>query len=334
MNISHYDYTVSVTRVCAMFFIIICHLGSFFGSDLVGQFFNVGVPIFFLISGYLYGDKKIRNLNRWIKMRLIRLYIPLLIWGVVVTSFIIIRGEVLPSIKEYIFFLLNLHGLNFVFYNMPDLAMGPWFFSVIMLCYFFVVLYQLIERKHENIILIFYYGGIIPLCIQVVAAYLGVSVPLSFLVGYGLKKRGLLEKQRPYNLFVGIIVFIIAVFLRVVTKRYIDGTILYDHVIVELSHLMIASAFFIEIRWLFDIIGENMTEFASSSIIKWLDKISIYVYISHDWFVRDIFELHLPLLIRFIVYFTEVFIVASILYKCGNKATTLLVAKSMKSMTQ
>lgn len=135
MNNSSYDYTVSFVRVCAMLFIIVCHLGSHFGSVLIGQFFNVGVPIFFMISGYLYGGRTIQDLRMWLKKRIIRLYIPLLLWGICMFAFTLMQGEALPSIKEYIFFLLNLHGLNFIFYNMHDLAWGPWFFTVIMFCY-------------------------------------------------------------------------------------------------------------------------------------------------------------------------------------------------------
>lgn len=101
MTVSKYDYSVSVTRVCAMFFIIICHLGSYFGLVPVGQFFNVGVPIFFLISGYLYGDKKIFDTGKWIKGRLVRIYVPLLLWGIVMMGLILLRGQTLPGIKEW-----------------------------------------------------------------------------------------------------------------------------------------------------------------------------------------------------------------------------------------
>ena len=62
-----------------MLFVIICHLGSYFGLAFVGQLFNVGVPIFYLISGYLYGNAEIKDIRTWLCKRLIRLYIPLLL---------------------------------------------------------------------------------------------------------------------------------------------------------------------------------------------------------------------------------------------------------------
>lgn len=328
MKTRRYDYSISFTRICAMFFIIICHLGSYFGSVFVGQLFNVGVPIFYLISGYIYGNTQISNTRTWLYKRLIRLYIPMLLWGICFFSISIIRGGVLPSIKEGIFFLLNLHGLNFVFYKMPDLAIGPWFFTVIMLCYFFVAIYQRVEKRHEIVKGIFYYGGTIVLAVFIILAYLGISLPLSFLVGFGLSKRLILEKKRPYNIAIAIVVAIFAVGLRMGTKRFIDGTILYDQVIVVISHCMLSAAFFIGVRWMFELFGKQMVDISSSSVMKWLDKISIYVYISHDWFIKDVFGLRLPILAEFFVYFIEVFVVASLLYTLGE----CISKKTMEAM--
>lgn len=48
---------ISVTRIAGMFLIFATHLFlGFYGSSL-GYVFNVGVPLFFIISGYLYGKK-------------------------------------------------------------------------------------------------------------------------------------------------------------------------------------------------------------------------------------------------------------------------------------
>ena len=45
---------IGTIRGIAMIFIVICHYVSWFPQfSAAGQIFNVGVPIFFLISGYL-----------------------------------------------------------------------------------------------------------------------------------------------------------------------------------------------------------------------------------------------------------------------------------------
>jgi len=50
---------VSSARVLATVFILLCHVVKFYtiipGHMELGQLFNVGVPMFIIISGYLYG---------------------------------------------------------------------------------------------------------------------------------------------------------------------------------------------------------------------------------------------------------------------------------------
>lgn len=52
---------ISISRVLATLMIVTCHIIGYFtfipGHMHLGQFFNVGVPMFICISGYLYGLK-------------------------------------------------------------------------------------------------------------------------------------------------------------------------------------------------------------------------------------------------------------------------------------
>lgn len=56
---------IVLLRVMSMFMIILCHISFYYtflpGSGFVGQFLNVGVQIFLLISGFLYGRKTLTN---------------------------------------------------------------------------------------------------------------------------------------------------------------------------------------------------------------------------------------------------------------------------------
>lgn len=321
----NYDYSISFTRVCAMFFIIICHIGSYFGRIAVGQFFNVGVPIFFMISGYLYGNRRIKNIGVWLKGRMVRIYIPLLMWGAVYIAQILVTGRPLPPAKEILFFCLNLQGLNAICLKAPYLANGPWFFTVIMICYFSVAIYQIIEKKYDKIQNIFYYGGILFLALFVSLVFLGLKIPISFWVGYGLRKRGMLEKRRVYNIIVVVFTFVVGVCLRLGAKGSLDGTILYDEIIAAISHTLIAASFFLGIRWLFDIFESTMQTVSKSKVIRWLDKISIYVYISHTWYIAAIFGIGFPLAIGLLIYFILVIAGASVLFICGNRLSRCII---------
>ena len=77
------DFVIQITRIVAMFMIIICHLVQEFDNryiQMTSQFFNVGVFIFILISGYLYGTKKIENPKEWLKNRFFKIMIPVYVF--------------------------------------------------------------------------------------------------------------------------------------------------------------------------------------------------------------------------------------------------------------
>ena len=69
IELQDYNYGVAVLRVTAMFFILICHIIRYYDfipkSENLGQFFNIGVQIFFVISGILYGNRDIANCQLW-----------------------------------------------------------------------------------------------------------------------------------------------------------------------------------------------------------------------------------------------------------------------------
>jgi len=71
--------TITVIRAAAMILIVLCHYVSWYPSiSFVGQVFNVGVPLFFVISGFLYGGKTIENIPNWYIKQLIKISVPIL----------------------------------------------------------------------------------------------------------------------------------------------------------------------------------------------------------------------------------------------------------------
>lgn len=62
------DYTISFLRVLSMFMIIICHTVKNYSfiptSEKLGPIFGLGVEMFLLISGFLYGTKEIANYKK------------------------------------------------------------------------------------------------------------------------------------------------------------------------------------------------------------------------------------------------------------------------------
>ncbi len=49
---------ISLVRIMAMFSIVLCHVFQAYNNSLAWRF-NVGVQVFLVLSGYLYGHKEI-----------------------------------------------------------------------------------------------------------------------------------------------------------------------------------------------------------------------------------------------------------------------------------
>lgn len=52
--------SISMVRFIAMILIVVCHMFQYYDHELC-HWFNVGVQVFFVISGFLYGTKEIDN---------------------------------------------------------------------------------------------------------------------------------------------------------------------------------------------------------------------------------------------------------------------------------
>lgn len=57
MGIKGKDYSISFLRMTSMIFIVTCHFLQYYGNELA-WWLNVGVQIFFFVSGFLYGHKE------------------------------------------------------------------------------------------------------------------------------------------------------------------------------------------------------------------------------------------------------------------------------------
>ena len=324
------DYSVSLTRVVATLFIVICHLGSHFNSILVGQFFNVGVPIFFLISGYLYGDKKINNVGDFLFKRYVRLEIPALLWLSITCISSFAKKKSFQNTHEVVFLLLNLQGLGFIFTRMQNLFIGPWFFTCIMFCYVLLVILRRIELKHSNIQIVTNKGGLLFLLVFCMLGliHINISGALGFFIGLALKHYHLIDCPKKKSIFNYILFFLFAVSIRLLTKRMLDGSVFYDEIIVPLTHIILAVALFASIKWMFEITPRIMNRIASSKILQHLDRISVYAYISHDMLISGVllslFQLSISIYLSIPLYFVAVVILATALCFIGEFLTDVI----------
>ena len=66
---------ISIIRVMAMILIVSCHITQGYDQQ-IAFILNVGVQIFFLLSGFLYGKIEITSIASFVKKRFVKVYIP------------------------------------------------------------------------------------------------------------------------------------------------------------------------------------------------------------------------------------------------------------------
>ncbi len=143
---------IVIVRVFAMLSIILCHLFQCYGIYQLSSIFNIGVQVFLVLSGYLYGRKTITEWRLWALRRSRKLYIPTLLIFLLAIPFYMIYGAVwgghFLNLKLVVIHILNLQGLGTVF-NYSTRINGLnhlWFMTAIMISYCSIPLLQIIRK--------------------------------------------------------------------------------------------------------------------------------------------------------------------------------------------
>ena len=139
---------VCVLRATAVVCILFCHLFEAYGASGSGLLY-VGVPIFFALSGFLYGRHTILNWHRWALRRWVKLYVPYLLFVVpALLLFFVFRPEEMPVLTACSY-LFNLQGLSGGVMGLNHL----WFVTAIMVCYILLPCLQFF-RNRQNLSLL------------------------------------------------------------------------------------------------------------------------------------------------------------------------------------
>lgn len=143
------DISISYLRCISMFFILLCHIvsnSSITFISITSQFFNVGVTIFFLISGYLFGKKGINySVKEFYKKRYMKVFFVYHIFLLILFIIYLILNQKINfySWLSYIFCIQTIVQTNI-------LGAGHlWFLTIIMICYLvtpFITKFQSSEK--------------------------------------------------------------------------------------------------------------------------------------------------------------------------------------------
>lgn len=284
MRSSKKDYGISLTRVFAMFLIILTHfIAQIESISFLSQLTNAAIYTFLFISGWLYGKKNIINFKVWMVNRFKKIMVPIYIWSAIIIAVQFIKGNDISGAK-IIIYIFNLQGLLGGINGISHL----WFTTFIGICYLITPLLQKIKKYFvknsmlQKISMLF-----IALIFQIgVSLYfnekLGIylSYILIYMIGYLLSS--IWDGQTSRKVFsVATIAMIFAIILRLEGKKMYDGSPFYNGVIVSNTQAIIGVYIYICTNK-FKILYQRI------SVQKWIDyfdDISYEMYITHYAFI-------------------------------------------------
>lgn len=279
--------SITYLRVLATIFIICCHLVHIFDNSIIkasAMFFNVGVYLFLIISGYLYGKKNITHngdYKTWIILRAKRILIPMYVFMTFLFVIFLVQGREI-KIFNWIAYIFNLQGLEIY---VPG-AQHLWYLTISMVCYFVTIILDKYKDK-------FTFKKIGVFCIvyilmQVIMSYfiykqfggymgLVFLYILSYMIGYYWDSNTVNIK-----IFIcSIITIIISICVRLIGLLKLDGSIFYDIFIVKYTHSLIALGMLFSGIYLVKLLNKHL----NSKFIRHIDSISYEIYLVHYMFI-------------------------------------------------
>lgn len=131
-----------------MLAIITCHFLQAYNNNWA-WILNIGVQVFFVLSGYLYGHKDINNWRKWFFYRFIKLYVPLYIYTTISLTLICLFSNTQVNITNYIK-AGGVDGLNHL-----------WFMKAIGLCYLTTPLLHLLKKYSDYCLMLLIIIGVL-----------------------------------------------------------------------------------------------------------------------------------------------------------------------------
>lgn len=276
--------TISAIRFIAMLFIITCHIMQYYDNPLC-RWFNVGVQIFFLISGYLYGLKNIDEPIGFLKKQFKKILPPYYYFlAISIIIYLLFHPDFLSieSVIKSFFCIGTIKGLGHL-----------WFVGYILFCYFLTPYLCGIRNHYKEKPL--HKKLVVYLLLLVFSQIVGFLLPSYFMpdrvacyiIGFYLVDiYNSINKKK--ELILDSIIIIMGMFTNLI-RGYIEyhGLNLPESALngfVRYAHLFLGISLFLIFKYAFANIIKNR-------MLDWSDKYSYHFYIVHLLFILSPFTL-------------------------------------------
>jgi len=283
------SHSISLIRLIAMLMIITCHILQGLSSSWA-FWFNIGVQIFLIISGYLYGSKNVTSTKEFYIKQIKKILVPYLVLAVIIFTL-----EAIFLNKRYSITLMlgSLLGFGGVAGNSKILS-HTWYITYILICYLLIPLLQRIfnsdnfKQNAKNFMLL-------TIFIQALEFFDVINVKAcwinTFIFGYAYKRCCKQIKEQRLTKIAVFVLFVVSFPFAVILQEKINVSLpsifnTYSKYIMNYGHVILGAVLFI---LLFDIF--ERIKLKENVILKLSDKYSYYIYLIHQIFILNSFSL-------------------------------------------
>lgn len=133
---------LTLLRCAAVLLIISTHIVQELHSQWC-TVLNIGVQIFFILSGYIYGKRTISDIKSWFIKRTLRILVPFYVYLIVALPIVLYVNQIPLDFSIFVTYLFSLQG----FYDgLPGLG-HLWFISWILICYALTPILQYLHHS-------------------------------------------------------------------------------------------------------------------------------------------------------------------------------------------
>lgn len=296
-SVTKKDTTISKIRFIATSMVVLLHILQRLGQsysylNYFSDWLNLGLVLFFVISGFLYSNREIKktNMGGWLVHRYTELAIPsILVTIVTLIIYSILIGNI--SSENIIYSILSALGFEAF---LPDgwIFIQLWFLTYILICYITVPIIQKINIVQMSEVA--FWGMII--CTTVILQGMGSAISvitsfttlswgvlLRFYLAYMIFKRYSIKgkKCRRYMTIMTMVTLPMIVGICYVRYIWIPQGII--KMLSELAYIYIQTIAGVELfYWLYLILDHVKI---SDTFLKISDKYSYAVYLTHCLFI-------------------------------------------------
>ena len=282
------NYSLSMIRFISLIMIITCHILQ--GLGLEAAFWvNLGVQVFFFLSGFLYGNKNIDSIEKYYLARLYKILFPYLVFIIIV---LILEVVYLNSNYYYLKVIANLLGFQGTYGTLATTS-HTWFVTYILFCYLITPILQRIftsdVKSNERKLIIVSVFLILIYIFKI--TNLNTVWIINFILGYYFAKLNCLARRRfliimiilslttlPFKLMYSYNIFVIDTLYNIFLPC--------KKLICDFNHVFIGSAIFIILYNIF-----NKISIKKNLILDSSDKYSYYIYLTHQLFILNSFSI-------------------------------------------